>query len=233
MKLIIIGCEYTGTTTLSKNLFEWSQKYMTDGIAIVHDHWKIPDTWGHPHSKSKLKGMTAEEQEQVLSLSPRLLENMQRQSLYYHMPRNVNNDHYIVVGHYIEEGIYAPIYFNYGIPDTSGYVDRSVVMKTVEKEILQVCPEIVLVLLTASKEKIEYRMQKAPHNPSVITKNDITQISKRFLEEFEKSNILNKITIDTSQKTKQETFDEFLEKYQEFMSDHDKLSILLKQQIKN
>ena len=233
MKLIIIGCEYTGTTTLSKNLFEWSQKNMTDAISGVHDHWKIPDVWGHPLSKSKLKRMTAEEQEQVLSLSPRLLENMQRQSLYYHMPRNVNNDHYIVVGHYIEEGIYAPIDFNYGIPDTSGYVDRSVVMKAVEREILRICPEIVLVLLTASKEKIEYRMQKAPHNHSIITKNDITQISKRFLEEYEKSSILNKITIDTSQKTKQETFDGFLEKYQEFMSDHDKLSILLKQQIKN
>ena len=232
MKLIIIGCEYTGTTTLSKNIFEWSQKNMTEGISIVHDHWKIPDTWGHPHSKSKLKGMTPEEQDQVSNLSPRLLENMQRQSLYYHMPRNVNNDHYIVVGHYIEDGIYAPIYFNYGIQGPYD-VDRSVVMKEVEREILRICPEIVLVLLTASKETIEYRIQKDPHNPSVITKNDITQISKRFLEEFEKSNILNKITIDTSQKTKQETFDGFLEKYQEFMSDHDKLSILLKQQIKN
>ena len=232
MKLIIIGCEYTGTTTLSKNLFEWSQKNMTDEIPGVHDHWKIPDVWGHPLSKSKLKRMTAEEQEQVLNLSPRLLENMQRQSLYYHMPRNVNNDHYIVVGHYIEEGIYAPIYFNYGIQD-SDYVDRSVVMEAVEKEILRVCPEIVLVLLTASKETIEYRLQTKPHNPSVITKNDITQISKRFLEEFEKSSILNKIKIETSQKTEQETLDEFLEKHQEFMSDHDKLSILLKQQVGN
>ena len=106
-------------------------------------------------------------------------------------------------------------------------------MEAVEKEILRVCPEIVLVLVTASKETIEYRMQKDPHNPSVITKNDITQISKRFLEEFEKSSILNKIKIDTSQKTEQETLDEFLEKHQEFMSDHDKLSILLKQQVKN
>ena len=136
MKLIIIGCEYTGTTTLSKNLFEWSHENMTEGISIVHDHWKIPDTWGHPHSKSKLKGMTLEEQTQVMNLSPRLLENMQRQSLYYHMPTKANDDHYIVVGHYIEDGIYAPIYFNYGIQGPYD-VDRSVVMKEVERRILE------------------------------------------------------------------------------------------------
>ena len=231
MKLIIIGCEYTGTTTLSKNLFEWSQKNMTEGISIIHDHWKIPDTWGHPHSKSKLKGMTPEEQTQVMNLSPRLLENMQRQSLYYHMPRKENN-HYIVVGHYIEDGIYAPIYFNYGI-DGPFDVNRSVIMKEVEKEILEICPEIVLVLLTTSIDEIVSRMQKKPHKSNVITKKDISQISKRFLEEFEKSNISNKIKIDTSKKTEHETFNEFLEKYLEFMGDHDKLSILLKKQMKN
>jgi len=231
MKLIIIGCEYTGTTTLSKNLFEWSQKNMTEGISIIHDHWKIPDTWGHPHSKSKLKGMTPEEQTQVMNLSPRLLENMQRQSLYYHMPRKDNN-HYIVVGHYIEDGIYAPIYFNYGI-DGPFDVNRSVIMKEVEKEILEICPEIVLVLLTTSIDEIVSRMQKKPHKSNVITKKDISQISKRFLEEFEKSNISNKIKIDTSKKTEHETFNEFLEKYLEFMGDHDKLSILLKKQMKN
>ena len=106
-------------------------------------------------------------------------------------------------------------------------------MKEVEKEILEICPEIVLVLLTTSIDEIVSRMQKKPHKSNVITKKDISQISKRFLEEFEKSNISNKIKIDTSKKTEHETFNEFLEKYLEFMGDHDKLSILLKKQMKN
>ena len=47
MKLIIIGCEYSGTSTLARNVFDWVNEKMDGGMLLFHDHWKIPFTSGH------------------------------------------------------------------------------------------------------------------------------------------------------------------------------------------
>ena len=49
MRVIIIGCEYTGTTTLGYGIQEWATQNI-GGIefGLVHDHWKIPHTTNHP-----------------------------------------------------------------------------------------------------------------------------------------------------------------------------------------
>ncbi len=85
MKLVLIGCEYTGTTTLALGLNEWAEKTIGSGFRIIHDHWKLPHTSGHlPTDTAHF--LDADEQAQVLALSPKLKEMTQRHSLYYHTP---------------------------------------------------------------------------------------------------------------------------------------------------
>ena len=108
MRVIIIGCEYTGTTTLGYGIREWATRNI-GGIEfdLVHDHWKIPHTINHPSD------MTDEEQEQYMALSPRIKEAAQRHNLYYHTIAKRDTDG-IVVGYYFEDTIYAGLYYGYG-----------------------------------------------------------------------------------------------------------------------
>ena len=67
MKIILAGIEYVGTTTLANLLSEWKEKTMGEPfyMGLIHDHSKLPHTSGHPDDT------TLEEQEQILSLSPK------------------------------------------------------------------------------------------------------------------------------------------------------------------
>ena len=228
MRLIIVGCEYAGTTTLASKVYEWSHEAMDKGFRIVHDHWKVPHVWGHPAGASKLKGMTPAERQQVMALSPRLKEATQRQNLFYHTyPPESENEHYLAVGLHIEDAIYAPLYFNYGIKGEFD-VDRSVVQEIVEHNISRFSPEMTLVLVKASPEVIARRMWESPHDPSVIQEKDIDLILGRFQEEFEASRLKNKIELDTSDSTPQETLGELLKQYEPHFSHSDRVSMLVK-----
>ena len=70
MKIILAVIEYVGTTTIANMLKDWKVVYtgrpFYDGL--MHDHMKIPHTSGHPDDT------TLEEQQQILNLSPKLME---------------------------------------------------------------------------------------------------------------------------------------------------------------
>ena len=61
MKLLIVGCEYAGTTTLAHAIDDWMAEAMGSRMRLIHDHWKIPYTVGHPANISE------EEERQFLS----------------------------------------------------------------------------------------------------------------------------------------------------------------------
>ena len=228
MRIVIIGCEYSGTSTLVSGVYNWNHEVMDEGFTIVHDHWKIPETWGHPEGSTKLKGMTDEEREQVRALSPRLKEMTQRQSLYYHIFPHKDPDHqFLMVGLHIEDAIYAPLYFDYGIQGDFD-VDRSLVMRIVEEDLLRFRPDTTLLLLKARPEVIARRMREAPHDPSVLQEKDIDYVLDRFEAEFETSRMQNKIVIDNSNSTPEETLAECITRYEPFLSQADKVSILVK-----
>jgi len=44
MRLILIGCEYSGTTTLAHAINEWTKETMDKEFTLIHDHFKLPDT---------------------------------------------------------------------------------------------------------------------------------------------------------------------------------------------
>ncbi len=83
MRLILAGCEYTGTSTLAFAIDDWLEANVGTRFPLIHDHWKLPHTSGHPQPD-----MTEEERQQVLALSPVLREMTQRHSLYYHIQAN-------------------------------------------------------------------------------------------------------------------------------------------------
>ena len=47
MQLVLIGCEYAGTTTLARSVFDWVNANLDGGMPFFHDHWKLPFTSGH------------------------------------------------------------------------------------------------------------------------------------------------------------------------------------------
>ena len=115
MRLVLIGCEYSGTTTLARSVFDWANANLDGGTVLFHDHWKLPFTSGHQEHDPPL-APTAEEQEQVLALSPKLKEMYNRYSLYYHInPGSFRGPDFMAVGLHIEESIYGPLYWGYGI----------------------------------------------------------------------------------------------------------------------
>lgn len=105
MQLILAGCEYVGTTTIAHAIDDWMAEKMGARFTLIHDHWKIPHTSGHPDDT------TPEEQDLLLQTSPKIKEMHQRHSLYYHVqPGSFNADH-MMIGAHIEDAVYGPMYF--------------------------------------------------------------------------------------------------------------------------
>ncbi len=216
LRLILIGCEYVGTTALGDAIKEWAREALGAEVGF-HEHWKIPHV---AHSE-----LTDEEQQQYLALSPRLKELMQRNNLEYHIQPSFYNDRdHCMVGHYIEEKIYGPMYFGYGGPDDPQ--DRAIVARHVERSILELGPDTVIVHLKASPDVIRKRMKDAPHQGQVIDEKDVETVLQRFQEEYDNAVFFNRMEIDTSTATVQESLAEWVEKMEPFWMDADRLRML-------
>ena len=48
MRLILVGCEYVGNTTLANAIDDWMDITIGARFSLIHEHWKIPHTSGHP-----------------------------------------------------------------------------------------------------------------------------------------------------------------------------------------
>ena len=187
MRLIIIGCEYTGKSTLLNSLAQWGRK---QGIHFhLDDHFTIP---GEQH-------LGEEDKKAMVNLTPTLKERFQRFQVYYHIDVAHKNQHIILVGFHIEEAIYGPLYY---------YPSHQVAYT---REVEEKMPsDTILILLTASPDVIAKRMEENPHEYNVIKKEDIPMLVNRFNEEFNRSLIQKKIRIDTSNLTSEELFEQFM-----------------------
>ncbi len=218
MKLILVGCEYVGTTTLANAIDDWMEQKMGTRFSLIHDHWKIPHTSGHPDDT------TPEEQEWLLEASPKIKEMHQRHSLYYHVqPGSFDGEDHMMIGAHIEDAVYGPMYFGYG--GKGDPHDRELVMHQVERTILRFTTETMLVHVTAPAEVIEQRMDAHPHENQVIRREDIEAVSKRFTELVDWSLLSSKITLNNSGSIA-ETVAEFQRKVEPYLSDADRTRIL-------
>lgn len=221
MRLVIAGCEYSGTSTLAFAIDDWLHDKMGVRFPLIHDHWKIPDTSGHPQAD-----MTDDERSQVLALSPELKEMTQRHSLYYHIQANSwNGPDWMAIGLHIDETVYGPLYYDYG-GDGKPH-DRKVVSYQVESSILRFAPDIVLVQVTADADVIAQRMEASPHPNSPFKKEHIQAVLDEYDAAFERSTFRHKIALDTSSSSVEETVSEFEAKIEPHLTEDDRSRILL------
>ena len=221
MYLILIGCEYAGTTTLAHAINEWTKESLGTEFKLIHDHFKLPDT--KPHGLE----LTPDEIAAFQRLSPRLTEVIQRHNLYYHTPwASGSDENFMGIGLYFEELVYAPHYYGYGGRGDMG--DRGVISRNLEQRILQFRSDAVLVLVEAAPDVIRKRMEESPHLYPVVPAGDVEHILQRFEEEFENSLIKHKFRLDTSTATVAESVAEFAAKIQPYLTEGDLLRLALR-----
>ena len=221
MYLILIGCEYAGTTTLAHAINEWTKESLGTEFKLIHDHFKLPDT--KPHGLE----LTPDEIAAFQRLSPRLTEVIQRHNLYYHTPwASGSDENFMGIGLYFEELVYAPHYYGYGGRGDMG--DRGVISRNLEQRILQFRSDAVLVLVEAAPDVIRKRMKESPHSYPVVPAGDVEHIKQRFEDEYENSLIRQKIRLDTSIATVAESVAEFAAKIQPYLTEGDLLRLALR-----
>ncbi len=225
MRLILTGCEYSGTTTLAVHTHAWAKDEMGIELGAIHDHWKIPYTVTHyPES------ITEEEADQYAALAPRLQEALQRHNLYYHLVaeaapagpnRRVGVDgDQMLVGYHIEDTIYADLYYGYGGPGKAG--DRASHSRKIEERIMRLAPETVLVHVHAAPEAIRSRMRATPHKRPLVSDADVEMVLGRFRDAVAASAIANKVEIDTSDAGEAESAQQIQLALEPFLTDADR-----------
>jgi hypothetical protein len=188
MRLIVVGCEYSGVTTLVEGLMAWG-----DQRGIHHhldDHFSIPDR----------QHISPEDAKAMVALSPTMKERFQRMQVVYHLRLMHRYEHILLGGFHIEEEIYGPLYYYPGAP--------TIDVREYEPEMP---PDTILVHLAARPEVIAARMAANPHAYTVIRKEDIPMLLEQFTIKVRNSWIKHKLTIDTSDLTPEQLLAAFLE----------------------
>ena len=220
MRLIMVGCEYAGKTTLADALCEWAERTL-GGRFKFHDHFTIPNPELGPEAAKEF-----------LTLHPQIKEQYQRFIMSHHLESSfyANHDHNMV-GFHIEEAVYAPLYYGYGGKDSGAPMrspegQRSYWARFIEKQLLEIDPETTLILVHASPEVIARRMKESPHEYQVVEEGDIEHVLERFKEEFLGSLIWRRVSIDTSTRTVEESLAELLQRIEPYLTDADRQRIL-------
>ena len=237
MKLILVGCEYAGKTTLANEIVGWIGRTMGSSRGF-HDHFTFPSS-----------ELSVEDQEYLMGASPRLKEQYQRYVIEYHLhPSFYSDPDHNLVGFHIEEAVYAPLYYGYG--RKGEYTERRTFARSLEREIMERAPDTVLVLLRASRDVIAQRMAEHPQpgvvrveyqeqgeltkgteksTRGVVREDDIEHVLERFEEEYQDSLLRRKIALDTSNITVEETLGQFVSNIKPFLTQPDRLRILTHQ----
>ena len=200
---------------------KWAKRHM-GGIRHFHDHFTIPS--------SELTPETAA----YRAAYPQVKEMLQRYMLSYHISPEMYAEQQDanLMGHAIEEAVYAPLYYGYGekdgqAPFRSPEGQCTQMGRGMEERILERAPDTVLVLLKADPEVIRQRMRNNPDptegepTRGVVQDEGAEYVLARFEEEFEQSLIRNKIILDTTAATAEETLTEFLEKHEPYLTQSD------------
>ena len=163
-----------------------------------------------------------ESEAQILILNPGLLEHFQRYQIEYHFGRGFISepDHWLIDWYY-GEAVYAPLYYGYGRPGEYG--DRRLLARHWDLQVVELMPDMVLVLMKASPEVILKRMRSNPHEKSLLQEKDVEFVLARFSEEFDNSLIDRRFTLDTTSATVEETLEEFIQQIEPYLTPKDRL----------
>tara|TARA_B100001146_G_C15929502_1_gene326535 strand:- start:8 stop:625 length:618 start_codon:yes stop_codon:yes gene_type:complete len=200
MRLIVVGCEYAGVTTLIDGLYAWGN----DREIHYHldDHFTIPDAYH----------LDTEEQKGMLGMLPAIKERFQRFQLVYHIRLLHKFDHILMGGFHIEEMVYGPRYYYPGI---------NIHIREYEPDMPK---NVILTHLYARPEVIRSRMKAHPHPFPLVPSEEVSEILQRFEEEVAQSWIHRKFAIDTSDLTPSQLLDTFLEQSVPYLNTRDMLT---------
>jgi hypothetical protein len=188
MRIVAVGCEYSGVTTLIEQIDQWGK---SRGIHHhLDDHFTIPDAFH----------LDAEEQQAMTQMLPAIKERFQRFQIVYHIRVLHRHQHCLLGGFHIEEAVYGPRYYYPGI---------RVQIREYEQELPD---DVILVHLHARADIIRQRMESAPHPVPLVPKADVDEILERFQEEVRLSWISRRFDIDTSDLSPQQLLGAFQER---------------------
>jgi shikimate kinase len=196
LKIILIGCEYTGKSTLAMKLVQWGKTH--DIQFHLDDHFTIPDA-----------SLPDEDRKTMLNLSPQFKERFQRFQDVYHVRILRKYRDAIEVGFYSENTIYGPLYY--------GYQPNFLAIRHGRRLEKELPDETILVLLTAIPSEIIKRMTNHPHAYQIIKQKDIPELLAKFEEEYQSTTIHAKIKIDTTNLTPDQVLQELLSKARCFL----------------
>jgi hypothetical protein len=180
MRLVVIGSEYTGKTTLIDALMEWGDRHGTHHH--LDDHFSIPDR----------QFLSEADARAMLTVPPVIKERFQRFQIYYHVHVLQEHADCLLGGFHIEEAIYGRRY----------YYPNDVFSVSYLRRVESLLPaDTILLLLKASPEVIRRRMESAPHEYQIVPSSDVEAVSAEFEAEYRLSWIGQKLTIDTSELT--------------------------------
>jgi hypothetical protein len=218
MRLIVIGSEYTGKTTLAARILQWIDENMGHPICGWHDHFVLPFAEG-PEPDATI------EADQILALKPKLLEKYSRYMIEYHLNEAFyGDDHHLLVNWYYGDAVYAPLYYGFGGKDE--YADRQAMARGHDELVSRAGPDTVLIHLKATPEVVRQRRAAGKHPREIIKDEDIELILRRFQEEYDRSGIRRKFELDTTTATADETFQAFLKQIEPHLTVADLLHLV-------
>lgn len=199
MRLVVIGTEYVGKTTLIDALMAFGDSY---GVHHhLDDHFSIPDT----------QFLSADDQRAMLAMPPVIKERFQRFQIYYHVHVLENHADCLLGGFHIEEAIYGPRYY-YPKNPWPPY------QRQIEKDLPA---DTILLLLKASPDAIRRRMRDTPHVDQIVPAADVEAVSAEFEREYRQSWLREKLQIDTTDMKPDDLLKEFLRRIPPFLSARD------------
>ena len=202
MRVVVVGCEYTGVTTLINGIYEWGKDRGIDHH--LDDHFTIPAAYH----------LSLEEQTAMLEMLPAIKERFQWFQIVYHVCLLHRFEHILMGGFHIEEMVYGPKYYYPGI---------NIDVREYEPEMPD---DTILVHLTANADAVRARVESDPHLHQLVPSADVTEILERFEAEIRHSWIKHKLKIDTSDLTPEILLDTFLEKSKPHLNKRDLLTRL-------
>jgi thymidylate kinase len=224
MRIILIGSEYAGKSTLAGEITRWLEENMGRGQFGGygwHDHFVVPYL-SHP-------GPNAEEHaQQIRSMSPSLLQMHSIHMIEYHM-QMLADDHFLAINWYYGDAVYAPLYYGYGRPGE--YADVRWIARHSDAKIMKMAPDTVLVLVKATPAVIRKRMSENPRPDCILKDDDVDSVVQRFEEEYTMSLLRRRFTVDTSDASVQDTFKEFLRCMEPHIPGADRMALIAHERV--